>query len=455
MCGIIASWNFDKKIVSEITKKLSIRGRDGYGYFAMYKETEEIDKKMINPEKFVGLKQNPIIYLANSRAVPTTEYETGAGFELRNQQPFENERYVVVHNGIIANDKELIQNFDLEPSANVDSSILPELFLRVGVVTGLKLIKGSFAILCWDKIDEKLYAAKNFMPLQYQIKGEQCLFVSLSEMIPSNIVTRELPPYTCIEIDTRNIKVNSYSLWPRKENKRVMVICSGGIDSVTTAYLYKYLGYDVTLIHFLYGQAAEEVEKYAVENISKDLGCELVIYDAKKVFEPYKDVSLLLHQKKADKSVRMLDAESTLSYVPNRNATFAMIAAGIAEMLKCDTIAFGGQQMDSVYPDNNPTFMYAVDELLKYSLNWGTNIKFTAPLIHLIKHEIVALGKRIGVDYDKVCSCYYPKLVDGKIVHCLECGCCQFRTAALKIVQERQIIDDVDDFINKYVKEYI
>jgi 7-cyano-7-deazaguanine synthase in queuosine biosynthesis len=88
-------------------------------------------------------------------------------------------------------------------------------------------------------------------------------------------------------------------------------------------------------------------------------------------------------------------------------------------------------------------------------LNWYTNVKFTAPLIHLIKHEIVELGQKIGVPYDYICSCYYPKVKDGKIIHCKKCGCCQFKYAAFKMVQERQIITDTNDFINKFVRRYV
>jgi 7-cyano-7-deazaguanine synthase in queuosine biosynthesis len=151
----------------------------------------------------------------------------------------------------------------------------------------------------------------------------------------------------------------------------------------------------------------------------------------------------------------MLDSESTLSYVPNRNAIMAMYAAAYAEMYNYDTVSFGGQQQDSVYPDNNPGFVSSVDELLKYSLNWGTNITFSSPLIHLIKHEIVELGQKLDIDYDAyTCSCYYPKLEGSKIISCHSCGCCQYRDNALKMVAEKKRIKNLDIFIDKYVKPY-
>jgi 7-cyano-7-deazaguanine synthase len=462
MCGILASWNVESEVVNEIIKKLSIRGRDGYGYYAeshsnlVKRAIREIYKFPDNAEMHIDLPFTSKIILANSRAVPTTEYETGAGFDTKNQQPFENKRYVVVHNGIISNDKALIKKYNLMRTSKVDSALLPDLFSKVGVVEGMKLLKGSFAILCWDKKDEKLYVGKNFMPLRFWVSEGKLIFVSLEEMLPDNYSSYEVEPYTCLVFNSKSVEIEKeISLYPRERNKKVLVICSSGIDSTTTAYLYKYMGYEVTLLHFLYGQAAEKAELFSVEKIAEDLKSTLIVYDAKKTFEPFKNVSKLLNQKKANPKDRMLDAESVLSYVPNRNAIFAMIACGIAEMIKCDTVAMGLQQTDSVYPDNNPTYMNAVDKTIKYSLSWGTNIKFTSPLIHLIKHEIIALGKEIGVNYDLVCSCYYPKLEKGKVIKCETCGCCQYWIYGMKMIQEKRFVKDRDKFIDKYVKDYL
>lgn len=423
MCGILGAKNISKDKIKKYLKHLEIRGRDG---FKSYKKE---------------------ITLANTRAVPTTEYETGAGFDAINQQPFYNNKFIIVHNGIISNDKELRNKYKIKTKSNVDSSILPKLFSKVGFEKGIKELEGSFSILAFNKKEKTFYAAKNFTPLFYKIEKSKFLFTSFKEE-----GTKEFPPYNIVKIDKKgNYKFIDFN---SKRNKKVLVICSGGIDSVTTAYLYKYLGYDVSLIHFKYGQAAEKAELFAVKEFSKDLDAELIIYDAKKIFKPFKETSKLLKNNKM-KDNQMTDAETTLSYVPNRNMIFGSIAAGIAEMLGCSTIAFGGQQMDSVYPDNNPDFVESLSHTLQYSLNWKSNVKFSAPLIHLIKHEIVALGKKIGVPHKNICSCYYPKLKHGKIIHCKKCGCCQFKHIAFKIVKERKIIDNVNEFINKYCMPFI
>lgn len=451
VCGILGAFNIDSEVVVDTLKSLEMRGRDGIGVYYKNKNLYGVSRS-VNTEIVASIVSNKEFLIANTRAVPTTEYMTGAGFDLKNQQPFENNRFVVVHNGIISNDMELRDEYDIVTESTVDTSIIPALFSKLGVVEALKKLKGSFSILCYDKQENKFYAGKNFTPLHYKITDNSFLFVSSQEMTSEKVENQK--PYSCFEIDMNTMNVTSHSLLPEL-NKRVLVICSGGIDSTTTAYLYKYLGYEVGLIHFKYGQAAQEAELFAVKNIAKDLGAKLFVYDANSIFSLFKQDSKLLYQKEANPDEQMLDAESTNSYVPNRNAILAMVSAGIAEREHYNTLAYGGQQMDSVYPDNNPDFVSSVDNLLKYSLNWNTNVHFAAPLIHLIKHEIVALGKKIGVNYDYTCSCYYPTVENNKIVHCHKCGCCQFRDAAFEMVEKKEFVEDTDEYINKYVLPFI
>jgi|TARA_R100001530_G_scaffold62534_1_gene45004 7-cyano-7-deazaguanine synthase len=457
MCGIVLCQNIPLQHYKKILKSLSIRGRDGLGYYTKSADGEVINKSLSNPEFLSSLKIKKDAYLlmGNSRAIPTTEYETGGGNAVENQQPFSDNRFVVVHNGIISNDKELIKQYKLKPSSNVDTAILPCLFRKVGVIKGLKCLKGSFAIVCYDKLKKRTYVAKNFMPLMIWKGANKLMVASLQEMFPKEYLNAlEVKPYSCLEFNEKSEFVRKYSLYPRKRNKKVLVICSGGIDSVVTAYIYKHYKYQVTLLHFTYGQSAESAELYGVKKIAKNLRCKVIVYDANKVFEGFKSVSKLLTNTKPDKKVQMLDAESTFSYVPNRNAIFAMIAGGIAEMNGIDTVSYGGQQMDSVYPDNNPPFVDGVNNLFKYALNWGTNTNFTSPLIHLIKHEIVAIGNYLKVPFKNTCSCYYPTLKNKEIIHCDECGCCQFRFKSFQMVKDLNLKVN-QAWMSKYVKRLL
>jgi len=479
MCGIVGVVGFPKETVDEVLQNLSLRGRDGIGYYTQKgKGNYRAFKSLVNPKDLNSSHYKDgfrSMLVGNARAVPTTEFQSGAGLSTENQQPFSNKRYVVVHNGLLANDKELIKQFDLKTSSPVDTAILPELFSKLGVEEGLRNLEGSFSIVVYDREENALYAGKNFTPMVYVKNADGILITSIKEMLPEELQdqAKELPPYSIMRYSLldRTFTIDEGALYPKVEKKKkVLVICSSGIDSVVTAWVYRYLGYEVHLIHFLYGQAAQEAEYHCVQKLARELGTELVVYDAKAVFGGFAGVSELLKNKEAPKDSQMLDAESTFSYVPNRNAIFAMIAAGVAEMIGCDTVAFGGQQMDSVYPDNNNTFVEAVDGLLKYSLNWNTDIKFAAPLINLIKHEVVEVGIKVGVPFEYVCSCYYPEVKNDKAYHCGQCGCCQFRYNAFKMLgYEDNVefkykapsgepigdrIDDIDYFIETYVRRF-
>jgi 7-cyano-7-deazaguanine synthase len=442
MCGIVGMYNVNmsRENIIEMINNLKIRGRDGFG--VLIKESDnnyftKIQVKEINElnERLSRINFKDKIILGNSRAMPEIEYLQGAGDNVINLQPFENNEWIVVHNGGISNDWELRKKYDIKTKSKVDSAILPHLFSKVGIIEGLKEIEGSYAIIAYNLKDKSFWFGSNFMPLHYVItnKGE-VIVASLREMFTTHYdLIKEVPPYTLYRY--ANGRLDSFSLFRKEPNKKVLVICSGGIDSTTTAYLYNFLGYQIHLLHFNYGQAAEKAETFSVKQISKHLKVPLIIYNARPLFKHFKKASLLLSQKKADPSLAIKDAESTLSYVPNRNMIFASIAAALAEMHKIDTVALGAQQMDGIaYPDNNIPFIESLDKTLKYSLNWYTNVRFRAPFIHLIKHEIISIGLKLGVPYEYVTSCYYPKLKNNKIISCGECGCCQFRLGAFAML---------------------
>ena len=454
MCNILCTFNIDKDKVNKLIKNMSIKGRDGYGYYYTKDNKETVQKFNKSPEAHKTIEDDFDLLIANSRAVPTTEYETNAGFDVKNLQPFSNDKYVVVHNGIISNDKELKKEYKLNVESEVDTAILPDLFSKLGVIKTLKTIRGSFAIICYDKLERRIYFGKNFLPLVYTKKDNKLIITSLKKNIPvpNDYIIKEVQPYTCHEYNLITNKEIKYKLLEKAKTNKVLILFSGGTDSVVLAYLYKKLGYDITLIYFKYKCSAEKVEIYSAAKISKKLKCKLILYDVKDIFNKFKNKSELLYKNKPDKNKKILDAESTKSYVPNRNAIFLMIASAYAELHNYNIVSIGVQQGGCCYPDSNPGFIKNINKTLKYSLNVNTNIKISAPFINLVKHEIVALGKKLSVPFNDICSCYYPKLIKNKIINCNNCGCCQARETAFKMNKEKDFITDLDNFIKKYIK---
>jgi 7-cyano-7-deazaguanine synthase len=118
-----------------------------------------------------------------------------------------------------------------------------------------------------------------------------------------------------------------------------------------------------------------------------------------------------------------------VTYVPARNTIFLAFALGWAEVLGAREILIGVNALDySGYPDCRPEYIDAFDNLARLATAAGTErgetVRVRAPLLHLTKAEIIALGSSLGVDYGLTTSCYDPA-PEGTA--CGRCDACQLR----------------------------
>ena len=65
--------------------------------------------------------------------------------------------------------------------------------------------------------------------------------------------------------------------------------------------------------------------------------------------------------------------------------------------------------------------------VLDYAVADGRRVRIVTPVGNLMKHEIVALGHRLGVPYELTWSCYR-----GGEEHCGKCGPCFMRYTAFQ-----------------------
>ena len=121
------------------------------------------------------------------------------------------------------------------------------------------------------------------------------------------------------------------------ENKSVIVLLSGGIDSTTLLAQLTNEGYEVTALSFDYGQKHIEELQFAKQNalyykvkqhkivsISPDLFSSSALVNKEKQLTTYVDGKLPKNQVNA--------------YVPFRNLLFVSMALSMAESLNCSTI---------------------------------------------------------------------------------------------------------------------
>ena len=112
--------------------------------------------------------------------------------------------------------------------------------------------------------------------------------------------------------------------------------------------------------------------------------------------------------------------------VPNRNGTFVMAAAGIAQTLGLNRVVTAVHAGDHhLYPDCRPDFIH----LLTAAVEAGTGMAVTvhAPFTHWSKTDIVRAGHDAAAPFHLTWSCY-----QGGAEHCGVCGTCRERRDAFQ-----------------------
>lgn len=403
---------------------LLLRGRDTVGAYYKVSKTDgtkvrSLSKGPNRRDQLRGfLSKLPTAgqcIMLQTRAIPDG---VSRATSLGDMQPFDRCGWVVSHNGTIANDRELRMELDevvwgREPS--VDSIVLPYLFSKTNVYnTTREQLEGSFAIAAYAKKRNVFYLAKNFQPLYYGVSGDVLYYSSLSTVLTPTA----FPPYKLFSYNSGDAHPWA-DLYRGAPDKSVLVACSSGLDSTVTLRLYQVLGYKVGALFFNYGQQAESVERYCSRKI-----CEILDIPWYEATLPLGQFNSPLLQKGKPELDPLKDAESTFSYVPQRNLIMTAFALAMAEQLGYGGVALGMNLSDGgSYPDNGVPFLEKLGEVTPYSSNVQTRLQVGSPFVNLTKSEILEVGLEIGVPFDYICSCYYPELSDdGYPVYCNSCG---------------------------------
>jgi len=165
---------------------------------------------------------------------------------------------------------------------------------------------------------------------------------------------------------------------------------------------------DLALLHVNYGQRTE----------AKELLCFHAVADHLKVPASRRLVADIEYLKRIGGSaltdgkidVPLADPGRhgvPVTYVPFRNAHLVAIAVSWAEVIGAKNIYIGAVAADSPgYPDCRPEFYEAMNETIRRGTKEGSGIVVKAPFIHLLKKDIVLMGKSMGVPFERSWSCY-------------------------------------------------
>jgi 7-cyano-7-deazaguanine synthase len=214
-------------------------------------------------------------------------------------------------------------------------------------------------------------------------------------------------------------------------NTDTVAIVSGGMDSVTLAYLLRdqQPQEGLLLCSFDYGQRHVR-ELDMARNAAAMLGAEHLVVDL-RVLQQHLTSAL------TDMSIDVPEghyAAPTMAatVVPNRNAIMLSIATGIAVSRGAYRVATGVHAGDHfVYPDCRPAFVEQMDYAMKLA-NEGFacgDFRIEAPFVNRTKAEIAALGADLDVPFATgTWSCY-----KGGEHHCGKCGTCVERIEAFQL----------------------
>jgi 7-cyano-7-deazaguanine synthase len=210
-----------------------------------------------------------------------------------------------------------------------------------------------------------------------------------------------------------------------KEQRKAVVLLSGGLDSATVLAIARAEGFEPYAITFRYGQrhaheiaAARSVaaSQHVFKHIVLDI--DLAQFGGSALTA---DIAVPKHET-ADE----IGPGIPLTYVPARNTVFLSLALAWSETLSAGDIFVGVNALDySGYPDCRPEYIAAFERMANLATKGAVEgtlpVSIHAPLVQLTKSQIIRRGLELGVDYSHTSSCYDPSADGAACGHCDAC----------------------------------
>ncbi|MCC7305666.1 MAG: 7-cyano-7-deazaguanine synthase QueC [Alphaproteobacteria bacterium] len=209
---------------------------------------------------------------------------------------------------------------------------------------------------------------------------------------------------------------------------KTLVICSGGLDSVTLAHKVAKEHALSALVSFDYGQRHKKELDFAAA-CARRLNVPHSLLDIGQIGKSLSGSALT--DDIAVPDGHYAEESMKITVVPNRNAIMLAVAYGIASAKKCDAVAaafHGGDHF--IYPDCRPGFVKTFETMQNHALEGLSDIKLYTPFLSMTKAQIVSEGAKLNVPFAETWSCY-----KGGDLHCGRCGTCVERREAFHIAE--------------------
>lgn len=213
---------------------------------------------------------------------------------------------------------------------------------------------------------------------------------------------------------------------------KVVVLLSGGMDSVAALYQAKQDHEVVAALSFDYGSKHNHKEIPFAEYHCKELDVPHTTIALDFIGKLFK--SDLLKSGGDIPEGHYEEANMKATVVPFRNGVMLSIAAGFANSHGAEGLVIAAHGGDhAVYPDCREEFMKAIGDAIRL----GTDpmdaednpaVQLLRPFIAMRKEDIAARGHELGVNFAQTWSCY-----KGGDIHCGKCSTCVERREAFQL----------------------
>ncbi|WP_296041674.1 7-cyano-7-deazaguanine synthase QueC [uncultured Agrobacterium sp.] len=207
---------------------------------------------------------------------------------------------------------------------------------------------------------------------------------------------------------------------------KTIVICSGGLDSISLAHRIAAEHELLALLSFDYGQRHRKEVDFAAACAVR-LGVPHHIIDIRTIGSYLTGSALTDDVDVPDGHYAEESMRSTV--VPNRNAIMLTIAFGLAAAQQADAVAIavhGGDHF--IYPDCRPGFIDSFNVMQRHALEGYAEVELYAPYVNVTKADIVTDGAKHKTPFEQTWSCY-----KGGTRHCGRCGTCVERREAFHL----------------------
>ncbi len=203
---------------------------------------------------------------------------------------------------------------------------------------------------------------------------------------------------------------------------RVVVLLSGGMDSVTAIHDACQHHHVIAALSFAYGAKHQARELPFAALQAALCGVPHRVIPLPFIGETFQ--SALLESGGPIPEGHYEEATMKSTVVPFRNGIMLAIAAGFAESQGAEALVIAAHAGDhAIYPDCRAAFMQTMSEAIR--LGTYANLAILRPFIEMSKAEIASRGAALGIDFAQTWSCYV-----GGALHCGACGTCVERREA-------------------------